>query len=412
MGDVIAGWAMGVERWWLPRKERCLRLVALGLLLLAIPWLSYQFWRLAAGNEPIWGTSPAGAIDLRIFGRMVSLWFAGVPVYAEMNTALYPPASFALLWPLVGWLPFYVLRWVWALLSAGLVYWISSTLAGLTGAVQSERRVLALLPAAIYATGATIGNGQLGLLTLAALLVSIVKLGGADQRWPQLLCAAAAMLFALVKPTLAAPFLWLALCTRRGWRVGACVVLGYLALTIGASRAQAQSAPALLRDWLTLSSQVATRAGSANLHAWLGALGLGAWIAPASLLALLVLGLWVWRHRAGDIWVLAAVCALVSRFWAHHAWYDDLILLLPLAALWRQASHEASVVRRVVAGLLVCAALAVSLAPGGLYILPEPLRSIYVTAQACIWLAVLAFLLTAVEARRRLLAPRPPKGRT
>ncbi|NLX35075.1 MAG: hypothetical protein GXY68_00115, partial [Chloroflexi bacterium] len=89
------------------------------------------------------------------------------------------------------------------------------------------------------------------------------------------------------------------------------------------------------------------------------------------------------------------------RLWAYHRWYDDLLLLLPLLALWRLARQASSVRWRVAAGALCALTLASTLAPGGLYLLTGGWRSAYLAAQVAIWLADLALLLAAAHSGRR-----------
>ena len=82
------------------------------------------------------------------------------------------------------------------------------------------------------------------------------------------------------------------------------------------------------------------RGGYANEHSWLEAIKLEGLEGPASLLALMILGFWVYRYRRADIWILMGVTALVARFWTYHMWYDDLLILLPMVALFRIANQR------------------------------------------------------------------------
>ena len=58
------------------------------------------------------------------------------------------------------------------------------------------------------------------------------------------------------------------------------------------------------------------------------------WQTPASLLVLFLLGCWTLRHRAGDVGLIFGVTAIVARFWTYHRVYDDLLILLPMVALF------------------------------------------------------------------------------
>lgn len=82
--------------------------------------------------------------------------------------------------------------------------------------------------------------------------------------------------------------------------------------------------------------------GYGNLQSWLGAMGLRSWIFPASALAFVLHGLWARRHREAALWTLIGVAAIVARIWAYHRVYDDLLLVLPLIALYRLARPEPS----------------------------------------------------------------------
>ena len=58
-----------------------------------------------------------GAIDLKFRCLEVQAWLAGSPVYDEIDHGVYPPATYALLWPFLGWGDFPVTRWFWAFTS-------------------------------------------------------------------------------------------------------------------------------------------------------------------------------------------------------------------------------------------------------------------------------------------------------
>src|SRR5262245_10744940 len=49
----------------------------------------------------IWSNTRA-AVDLRLRHREAHGWFAGTPIYVTERQAVYPPATYVGLWPLVG----------------------------------------------------------------------------------------------------------------------------------------------------------------------------------------------------------------------------------------------------------------------------------------------------------------------
>ena len=68
--------------------------------------LGKQFWRL------LWDTVGFGAIDLMYRYHEVQNFFAGEKVYSP-----YPTASYAILWPMLGWLAFDQVLWLYAVTS-------------------------------------------------------------------------------------------------------------------------------------------------------------------------------------------------------------------------------------------------------------------------------------------------------
>ena len=87
------------------------------------------------------------------------------------------------------------------------------------------------------------------------------------------------------------------------------------------------------------------------------------------------------------------VAALVARFWTYHMWYDDILILLPMVALFRIATRCSSpTATELLAGSLFAITLLTMIAPGGLYLLPTPWNTLYVALQTIVWVAVLIFL--------------------
>ncbi len=364
--------------------------------LAAIVWLSYEFWRLLWGTAPIWPTSPTGAVDLKLLHRLVHGWFAGRPVYQELASGVYPPATYVLLWPLLGWLDLDPARWLWGLTTIIALAALIALLVRESGAEGPlERTFVGLIPCSIYATGAAIGNGQLIVHILPLLLVGLLLLARGPRGWQRDLVASALLVATLVKPQVAAPFLWLALFLPRSWRPILLVGAGYAVVTLFAVSFQDTPLVELFRDWRARSAVAAVAGGYgnvANLHVWLGDLGLERWMLPASLLAWLALGLWTYRHRHADLWILLGVAAYVTRFYTYHRWYDDVVLLLPMVALFRIMKRESRDGGGTLAGFLLGAAILLMLAPGGLFVLPPRLSTVYVVGQTVLWCLTLIFL--------------------
>jgi len=391
-------------RLWAERRHTVLGVSNVAMLVLALTWLPYQYWRLLSQADPIWPSSPEGAIDLLMRRNEVRAWFSGVPVYEVSAAAIYPPASYALLWPLVGWTTETSVRWAYAVS-------VTVSLAAVTWLLVRESRVnsragrafVAAVSLANYAAGATIGNGQLSVYLVLVIVVGVLAQRRQAVSWLTPLVASVCMLLALVKPTFSIPFGWVLLVGHNGFASLMAAGAAYVGLTLWAASYQEASPVVLIGQWLSSGSSTARVMGTMDLHVGLGTLGFGGWILPASAVVLLVLGIWVIRNRQADAWMLVGVAALITRFWSYHLWYDDTLLLLPTIALIRTRRSRQSRTTRVLADLLVALMALSLLAPGGLYLLPAPWNGVYVASQTAVWLATLGFLLA--QARWARSAP-------
>jgi Glycosyltransferase family 87 len=381
-----------LRNWWVDHNETVLRVAVLLMLVAALVWLGYQFWRL------LWQPGPWGAVDLRILHELVHGWFAGRPVYSEVSDAIHPPATYAILWPLLGWLAVTPARWFWAVTTVAALGWLVYLVVQESHAdTPLERAVVALMPLSMYATGAAIGNGQLIVHILPLLVAGLLLLQRRQRGWRVDLLAGALVLIAFVKPSISVPFFWILLFIPKSPRPALLVALGYVALTHFAVSFQEPDLTTLLRSWLARSSALAVTPGQGNvtnLHIWLGSLGLEEWILPTSLIVLLALGFWIYCCRHVDLWLILGVTGYVTRFWTYHRWYDDLLILLPMVALFRIAKQRRNVAgSEVMAGTLLAITMLIMLAPGGLFLFPPPLNIWYVTGQIMVWITGLIFLL-------------------
>jgi hypothetical protein len=362
-----------------------------------------------------------------------------------MGSAMYPPASYALLWPLIGWGGFGTAKTIWLISSLAAVAVLSHQMVTHSQAkTLLERLFIALIPFSVYATGATIGNGQLIVHVLPLLLLGVLWTCNHETTPFKTWLGVLSMLVALVQPAIAAPFFWLVVFVPNRTKSSALVVGGYLLLTlfaisfqlalvsnITASRSSqgavenrsgplvgdlqqgAASGGAVMENWSTRvtwgTQRGATTGGYANVHSLLMTYGWGRWNMHASLLMLAGLGVWVFFNRKADLWLLIGVSAIFARFWTYHRWYNDLLLLLPLISLYRLTRHnESSDMVKVTAGTLFAICLILSIAPGGLYLFPYPFNLTYVYVQIAVWVTVLIFLIAqAFQDRQRVQSIQP-----
>ena len=385
--------------WWL-RHGRAVLLLAVASMAVAAVW--------RIGNELpalILETGGYGAFDLQLWHRGVQRWFAGLAVYGEVERGDYPPASYVLLWPLLGWLELAPARLLWAITALGALAWFAViAVRESTANTRLQVIMIGLLPFSTYGTAAALRLGQIGNHVLPLLAAGLLLLYRGRGRWRDDLLAAALLLPVLVKPTLTAAFFWIVCFVPGRIRPIALITSGYLALTLFALRFQPVPLAERLFGWVGEPPQVLQ--GHANIQKWLALVGLEAWMMPATVALLAALAIWVYRHRTADPWILIGVSALVARLFIHHRLYDDMLILLPMITLFRIARHGArpddSDVR---AGLLFAAAWITVHAPARW--LQSPLSGPLLEAvQSVVWIVALGFLVRrARESARGSAAP-------
>lgn len=357
----------------------------------------FELWRLAF--EPL---GQGASTDLKKRFIEVVEWFAGRPVYGAVESADYPPASYLILFPLVHWPTLEAARVVAAISMAAALAWLTVITVRACGSQDRMVRLFAaLLPLSMYATAANLRIGQVGVYLIPLLLAGTLLLAEEERSWKSDIVASVLLVAALVKPTFSVPFMWIAF-FRGGLRPALLISGLYAALTVAASAFQDASIPALVQGWLGQSGNVEFNTAHANIHTWLGVAGLEQYLLPGSLLVLLAFGAWTWWYRRGDIWILLAVAAIVSRFWSYHRWYDDILMLIPLIALLRMIVVERAVGRADRLAMVLAALIwAFGIAPAQVLSAPAPWSDIFKIAKTTTWLATLGLLL--VRARPRAI---------
>lgn len=372
------------------------------LMLVAAPiWLGYEFWRLILQSAPL------GALDLIQRYEDIFFWFREFQVYGIIKTASYPPASYAILWPLLGWLSVSMARWFWAVSSIGALVWLSAIFRKESKAdSRLELIFITLIPLSMYATGAAIGNGQFIVHILPALIYALLLLQREDYSWKTELAACLLFLLALVKPSATAPFFWIVLFVPGRLKAALVIVTGYAGLTLFAGSFQNQTLFSLMLDWLASSREIlsgpATYFSQSNIHSWFLTLGIEEWTSPASLLILALLGIWIRLNKKADPWLIISVTAIVARLWTYHAWYDDLLIAPSMIALFRIAkSNNLTGYWQQALRISLYITIPFMVAPGGLYLLPSPWKELYTAGQTVIWLSLLSFLVWFIHKKKQ-----------
>lgn len=379
------------------------------LVILAVCTLLAALWRLpTALAQLVWWAEAPHPTDLRARYGEVAIWFGGIAVDPRAGQVNYPPASYPMLWPLLGWLSLPHVRWLWAATAMAALALLARQMMKASGATtRAQRLTMLLLPFSGYATSAALSVGQLGNHVLPMVVGGTILLSHGRGRWRRDAAGAAMFLFGLVKPTLSAPFFWVVCFATGRLRPVILVTTGYLGLTLFAASFQTEGLASVLTGWLGATPNLLR--GHANLHKWLALGGLASWTLPATALALGVSGWWIHRYRQADFWILMGVAALVTRLAFHHRIYDDLLLLVPMVTLFRLARTEpVAGSRDLIAGLLFGLLWATLHLPVRVFSYPPPLPGLVEAGQAAAWMAALIFLLAAARHQARRSAPYLP----
>lgn len=220
----------------------------------------------------------------------------------------------------------------------------------------------------------TLGMGQYSLIPLAIVLVALRWSREGRAWWSGLLLG-----IALIKPTVALPFVWVFV-ARRAW-----LSLGVSALAQGGAwlgtSAWLGIAPwSLVTAWL-VRARTQQEAGLLDVASVLGKVwpGVGASLAAPSALAILVGGgAMIWALRRRDDLTLLSLASVVAAVFTYHRPYDLVLLSLPLALGVSQAVWNVGRWRSIAAvGSVLLGGLL--LAPSQTRFWPEPLyEAVYI----------------------------------
>ena len=344
----------------------------------------------------------AGAFDLHLRFQEVAAWFSGSPVYPALPSAIYPPATYLLLRPFLGWLPWPQARLAWYLLSIASGAALALLVVAACGGRSASQKILAaLLVPVAYGTGVTIAMGQLGLPVLLATTGSVLlAVHGRGRRHE--VAAGLLFAFALAKPTIAAPFFWLLLFLPSAPWAALVAAGSYGVFTFVAILSQPGPSIELLASWMAnVRGEAAMVAGYGNAVNALASLGAPGLALPAAWLLLALLGLFVFLNRRATVWTLLGISAIAARLFTYHRIYDDILVVLPLAALLRLALAEAPGTGSRIPGAAFAFLFAAQLLP--LAALDSRLGDgTFATVQVASWFVALAALV--LTARREAAA--------
>jgi Ni,Fe-hydrogenase III small subunit len=241
----------------------------------------------------------------------------------------YPPWSYTL-GTMILWPPWPAVRYWAALLDAiGLLFiagWAWNQARGI-GRAEAALAVAVCLSSADFFTALVLG--QLAIYILAFLLAAtILERRGLD-------IGSGVMLgLAMIKPTMAAPFVLVPLIRGRWREVVTCVAM----VAVGSAVAWARTGVSpleMVQQMVAVAEQVEIPKGEPGPVSWLMGLGLSASAASktTSVGFMIPSIAAMWACRARPVEVLYAIAAVTAQVWTHHKGYDSVVLLLVLVPL-------------------------------------------------------------------------------
>jgi len=384
---------MKLRRWWKSHGSKVLKIAIVILAGFAILKLGSEFWRLVMGETWL------GAIDLKIRHHEVTRWFAGKPIY-HIPSAVYPPASYVFFWPLLGWLSIPLARWFCLVTTLATLGWLCSLIVRESGAENRLERVfVVLMLLSMNPLGVSIGNGQITLYVLTLLTAGLMLIARDRHSLSRDLLAAFLIMVSLTKPNVSVPFFWLVLIVPGRLRPAIFVGVGYLASTFLGTTFQGDGLFALLQDWLDRTEVCGSVGDSTDVISMINVSGATmAWQRGniTSGLILVGLGIWISAHRKVDFWILLGVTAVIARIWTYHKLYDNVLILLPMVALFQAAKGVSSSERgSFLAGILLALNVMAMLIPSSCYnFWLHPWPTVFIYTCFFVWTLDLIYLLS------------------
>ncbi len=376
--------------------------------------LPYEFHRL------LFSTGKLGAIDLIQRYEEVKIWFSGEHVYSILNSAVYPPASYLIMWPFMGFDSWELVRWIWAISSIiFLAIFIKIILKDNSINSPLSKTFWTLFIIAHYSTGITIGNGQFTIHLMAAFVACITLISSRQSEWNKSILGGLLAALSLIKPTVALPFMWLVLFIPNNIYPALATVLIYIFIAIVASSFQQQGIFELHLDWFSLGMEGASWSskssivnydsnlllgkdiGYGDIHSLLGAVDMSNLALPVSLIILALLGLWIYFHRHCNIWLLMGVTAIISRIWTYHRVYDDMLIILAIFAVLSILRNKINLEREKLGRFLLVTLIISSLVPASLRLLPSPWDLFFKLGQLTLWMSTLLYLVNSASKEKR-----------
>ena len=262
-------------------------------------------------------------------------------VFPDLRTpegVVYPPwafpTQFAFFWPgAAGHLAYYG-GWM-AVGLAGVAVWAGSEVRRVPGGtIAGVAAALSVLACASWGGAVVVGNNPPVVVGLLVACHALLRRG-----WD--VAGGLALGLALLKPTVAGPFVLPLLFTRR-WRP--LVAAGLLiAVESGITWALTGTDPVEMVRQMSVASRRFVGEGF-GFTQYLVHAGLSPALAQPAVAAvvLVVGGAALFALRGRGLLVQFAVAAVVARLWAYHLYYDDAVLIFPLVYLAAEAQRTRS----------------------------------------------------------------------
>ncbi|MGM0589532.1 MAG: hypothetical protein ACQETE_14010 [Bacteroidota bacterium] len=355
--------------------------------LLSIIYLFRGFFQLLSGERL--------PVDLALrWWRFQRLIVEQENIYLTISDAAYPPSSYALMGPFLGWYPYNIVDEIWALVNIiALIFsgYIVYKLIEEKGIAYQISLLAIPLFLSFQSLGMVLGVGQITILYVSLLLL-VVYIGYAQpfNKWINLLVSSILLAISMGKFSLIIPICFVFLFDKRfrGILFGAVginvLISWYIAIQLETT------IWAIIADIYQNTKEIVAL-GSIDVHSMLHHLGISPdYSAFVSLLFLLLLvHFLISLQKNNTIFLKLAIAAIIARFWTYHAHYDNIVLVFLLIYAFQQLDMVSQFTwidlldAKILWVLLIWLSLAI---PARFLTADPPFYGVFLGFQVIIWL--------------------------
>lgn len=311
-----------------------LNLIILVLGCISVVYLVHGFSNLLIGDRL--------PVDLALrYWQTKDLIFNQINIYAEQVHAQYPPSFFLFLSPVMGFTSYRYMNFLWLFVNVLSLVGISISLIRFSSTNSLPYKALLLLSfLSFHSIPHGLGVGQVSLLILACLMLSIVFLSKKDRTLLDFILGTFLLSISLGKYSLLIPFALILLFQKQFRKATLIAIVLNLFISGIILHQVGSNIPEYVTTILSNASAV-ENLGSLDIQALTKFIGLPSIFNPIFSFGIVVgLLILIYKKKELTLFDQLALASLTARFFIYHAHYDNVILVFVLIALWNRTNFE------------------------------------------------------------------------